>query len=75
MTSCGAKDYRSQELGLARRGGAQWRSARSRHLLGKEELRRSSGVSVEVLQNDQSIRLMREIIRSKPALRDEDVAV
>jgi hypothetical protein len=43
--------------------------------LGKEELRRSSGVSVEVLQNDQSIRLMREIIRSKPALRDEDVAV
>jgi cytosine deaminase len=43
--------------------------------MGEEELLRSRGVSVEVLQNEQCIRLMREFIRSKPALWNEDIGV
>ena len=39
--------------------------------MGEEELLRSRGVAVEVLQNEECIRLMREFIKSKPALWDE----
>jgi creatinine deaminase len=42
---------------------------------GEEELLRTRGVAVEVLQNEECIRLMREFIRSKPALWDEDIGV
>jgi cytosine deaminase len=43
--------------------------------MGEEELLRSRGVAIEVLQNGKCIRLMREFIRDKPALWDEDIGV
>ena len=43
--------------------------------VGEEELLRSRGISVEVLQNEDCIRLMKEFINSKPALWDEDIGV
>jgi creatinine deaminase len=43
--------------------------------LGEEELLRSRGVSVEVLQNEECIRLMREFIARSPALWNEDIGV
>ena len=43
--------------------------------LGEEELLRSRGVSVEVLQNDECIRLMREFIERNPKLWNEDIGV
>lgn len=42
---------------------------------GEEELLRSRGVSVEVLQNTECIRLMEEFIRRHPALWNEDIGV
>jgi cytosine deaminase len=43
--------------------------------LGDEELLRQSGVKVEVLQNEECIRLMREFIAAKPELWHEDIGV
>jgi cytosine deaminase len=43
--------------------------------LGEEELLRSRGVSVEVLQDEECIRLMREFIERNPGLWNEDIGV
>jgi creatinine deaminase len=43
--------------------------------LGEEELLRSRGVVVEVLQNEACIRLMREFIANNPRLWGEDIGV
>jgi creatinine deaminase len=43
--------------------------------MGDEELLRSRGVAVEVLQNEECIRLMQEFIKNKPALWNEDIGV
>lgn len=42
---------------------------------GEEELLRSRGVSVTVLQDEQCISMMEEFIRTKPALWNEDIGV
>jgi len=47
----------------------------NRTFLGEEELLRSRGVSVEVLQNAECIRLMAEFIRQNPTLWNEDIGV
>jgi creatinine deaminase len=47
----------------------------NRTFMGEEELLRSRGVSVEVLQNEECIRLMEEFIRNNPALWNEDIGV
>lgn len=47
----------------------------NRTFLGEEELLRSRGVQVDVLQDDRCIRLMEEFIRSKPELWNEDIGV
>src|SRR6266566_594790 len=47
----------------------------NRTFVGEEELLRSRGVSVEVLQNEECIRLMDEFIRRNPALWNEDIGV
>jgi len=41
--------------------------------MGEEELLRSRGVQVEVLQNAECIALMREFIASNPGLWNEDI--
>lgn len=41
--------------------------------MGAEDLLRSRGVSVEVLQDEDCIRLMHDFIRAKPALWNEDI--
>jgi cytosine deaminase len=43
--------------------------------LGDEELLRQAGVKVDVLQNEECIRLMREFIAAKPELWHEDIGV
>lgn len=43
--------------------------------LGEEELLRSRGVQVDVLQNEECIRMMREFIAEKPHLWNEDIGV
>jgi cytosine deaminase len=43
--------------------------------LGEEALLRSRGVTVEVLQNPRCIELMRNFIRDKPQLWNEDIGV
>jgi len=43
--------------------------------MGEEELLRSRGVSIEVLQNKECIRLMEEFIRCNPRLWNEDIGV
>jgi cytosine deaminase len=43
--------------------------------LGEEELLRSRGVIVEVLQDSRCIELMREFIRRHPSLWNEDIGV
>jgi cytosine deaminase len=43
--------------------------------LGEEELLRSRGVAVEVLQSGECIALMEEFIRSSPELWNEDIGV
>jgi cytosine/creatinine deaminase len=47
----------------------------NRTFMGEEELLRSRGVTVEVLQNQECIRLMEEFIRNYPALWNEDIGV
>ena len=47
----------------------------NRTFMGEEELLRSRGVSVEVLQNEECIRLMEEFIRNNPTLWNEDIGV
>jgi creatinine deaminase len=43
--------------------------------MGEEELLRSRGVQVEVLQDETCIRLMRDFIAAKPQLWNEDIGV
>jgi len=43
--------------------------------LGEEELLRSRGVQVDVLQESRCIELMRQFIREKPELWNEDIGV
>src|ERR1700687_64521 len=47
----------------------------NRTFMGEEELLRARGVSVEVLQNEECIRLMQEFIRQNPTLWKEDIGV
>ena len=47
----------------------------NRTFLGEEDLLRSRGVSVQVLQNSECIQLMEEFIRTTPALWNEDIGV
>jgi len=42
---------------------------------GEEELLRSRGVEVEVLQNDECVSLMRSFIEANPELWNEDIGV
>lgn len=43
--------------------------------MGEEELLRSRGVQVEVLQNEECINLMRSFIEANPELWNEDIGV
>lgn len=43
--------------------------------MGEEELLRSRGVAIEVVQSDECIRLMREFIQNNPKLWNEDIGV
>ena len=45
----------------------------NRTFLGEEDLLRSRGVRVEVVQDEQCIRLMEAFIREHPALWNEDI--
>jgi cytosine/creatinine deaminase len=45
----------------------------NRTFLGEEELLRSRGVRVEVVQDEQCIRMMQKFIREHPALWNEDI--
>ncbi len=47
----------------------------NRTFLGEEELLRVRGVTVEVLQNEECIRLMRQFIECHPKLWNEDLGV
>jgi cytosine deaminase len=47
----------------------------NRSFLGEEELLRSRGVSVEVVQDENCIRLMREFMAAHPQLWNEDIGV
>jgi cytosine deaminase len=47
----------------------------NRTFVGEEELIRSRGVSVQVLQDEECIRLMREFIRRNPTLWNEDIGM
>ena len=47
----------------------------NRTFMGEEELLRARGVAVEVAQNDECIRLMKEFIRQNPQLWNEDIGV
>jgi cytosine deaminase len=47
----------------------------NRTFMGEEELLRSRGVSVEVLQNEECIQLMQEFIQRNPTLWNEDIGV
>jgi cytosine deaminase len=47
----------------------------NRTFMGEEELLRSRGVAVEVLQNEECIRLMQEFIQRNPTLWNEDIGV
>ena len=43
--------------------------------MGEEELLRSRGVTVEVVQSEECIHLMKEFIRKNPRLWDEDIGI
>ncbi len=43
--------------------------------MGEEELLRSRGVEVEVVQDQECIRMMEDFIRDKPELWNEDIGV
>jgi cytosine/creatinine deaminase len=45
----------------------------NRTFMGEEELLRSRGVSVQVVDNEECIRLMEEFIRTYPRLWNEDI--
>jgi cytosine deaminase len=47
----------------------------NRTFVGEEELLRSRGVSVEVVQDEACVRLMTEFIREHPELWHEDIGV
>ncbi len=47
----------------------------NRTFMGEEELLRSRGVSVEVLQDESCITLMRDFIAARPDLWNEDIGV
>jgi cytosine deaminase len=45
----------------------------NRTFMGEEDLLRSRGVIVEVLQDEDCVRLMQNFIRANPALWNEDI--
>jgi cytosine/creatinine deaminase len=45
----------------------------NRTFMGEEDLLRSRGVAIEVVQDEECIRLMREFIAENPALWNEDI--
>ncbi len=47
----------------------------NRTFMGEEELLRARGVSIEVLQNQECVRLMQEFIRRNSSLWNEDIGV
>jgi creatinine deaminase len=47
----------------------------NRTFTGEEELLRSRGVSLEVMQSDECIQMMQEFIRKHPTLWNEDIGV
>lgn len=47
----------------------------NRTFLGEEELLRSRGVTVEVLQDETCVHIMKEFIRKNPSLWNEDIGV
>lgn len=47
----------------------------NRTFMGEEDLLRSRGVAVDVLQNDDCIRLMNDFIHMNPALWKEDIGL
>ncbi|MGZ4899507.1 MAG: nucleoside deaminase [Candidatus Angelobacter sp.] len=47
----------------------------NRTFMGQEELLRSRGTAVEVVQSDECIRMMKEFIRKNPKLWNEDIGV
>ncbi len=47
----------------------------NRTFLGEEDLLRSRGVSVEVIQDERCIQIMQEFIRHHPGLWNEDIGV
>lgn len=47
----------------------------NRTFMGEEELLRSRGVLVDVLENDECVDLMRDFIQRNPALWNEDIGV
>jgi creatinine deaminase len=47
----------------------------NRTFMGEEELLRSRGVTVEVLQDETCIRLMKDFIAEHPELWNEDIGV
>jgi cytosine deaminase len=47
----------------------------NRTFRGEEELLRSRGVQVEVLQDEECITLMREFVENRPELWNEDIGV
>jgi cytosine/creatinine deaminase len=49
--------------------------AENRTFMGEEDLLRSRGVSVEVVQDERCIAMMERFIRERPALWNEDIGV
>jgi cytosine/creatinine deaminase len=47
----------------------------NRTFMGEEELLRSRGIAIEVVQSDECIRMMEEFIRKNPTLWNEDIGV
>jgi len=47
----------------------------NRTFMGEEELLRSRGVQIELLQDEECIRLMRAFIEQRPELWNEDIGV
>jgi len=47
----------------------------NRTFMGEEELLRQRGVTVEVVQDEECIRLMKEFIARNPTLWNEDIGV
>jgi cytosine deaminase len=47
----------------------------NRTFMGEEELLRSRGVAIEVVQSDECIRMMEEFIQKNPTLWNEDIGV